>query len=417
MALVAAAAVFVLPGSGPANAVKSERNAARPIEEIRPGAVANDPLKLIVSLSQQTIKVYRGNKLIDTSRVSTGQPGYDTPAGIFTILEKRRWHRSNIYSDAPMPFMQRLTWSGIALHQGHVPRYPASHGCIRLPQNFAHRLFSLTKRGVQVIVARNDAAPVEIFHDVLPQPIPLPSLDLPWPNGELISEASADGAPEAVFPVAMSPSLMLAETEAEFEQLRLYAKRSSAPLHMLVTRRTGRVQLKDVQRLLAKLGYEPGKIDGYMGPQTATAIQAFQRGQGLRPDGFADDELTTALYRAAGEEEPAEGHLYVRQNFRPLFDMPVRIVKPLAPLGTHVYTAMGFGPDSRRARWLAISLSGYLQDSTGIESRLALERIVIPKEARQRIRHLLTPGSSLIVSDGGLGREDIRGTNFVVLAP
>src|SRR5262249_50100913 len=104
------------------------------------------------------------------SIVSTGVPGYPTPTGVFTILEKDRWHRSNIYSGAPMPFMQRITWTGVALHEGFVTGHPASHGCIRLPGAFARPLFGITNVGQRVIVAAEDIFPVDIVHARLPRP-------------------------------------------------------------------------------------------------------------------------------------------------------------------------------------------------------------------------------------------------------
>jgi hypothetical protein len=102
--------------------------------------------------------------LIARSSVSTGVKGHPTPLGIFSVIGKERWHRSNIYSAAPMPYMQRITWSGIALHAGVVPGHPASHGCVRLTNDFAIRLWHLTKRGTRVIIARNDVRPVDITH-------------------------------------------------------------------------------------------------------------------------------------------------------------------------------------------------------------------------------------------------------------
>ena len=105
------------------------------------------PLYMIISIERQMVHVYRGDRLIGAASVSTGMKGHRTPTGQFPILQKRQWHRSNIYSNAPMPFMQRLTWDGIALHAGHNPGYPASHGCIRLPYAFAQRLFTLTRIG------------------------------------------------------------------------------------------------------------------------------------------------------------------------------------------------------------------------------------------------------------------------------
>src|SRR5689334_25120152 len=106
------------------------------------------------------------------SPVSTGQRGRETPAGIFSVIQKQRDHYSNLYDDAYMPHMQRLTWSGIALHGGVVPGHPASHGCIRLPFAFAEQLFDRTRTGLRVIVAPTDAAPVEVTHPLLFQPKP-----------------------------------------------------------------------------------------------------------------------------------------------------------------------------------------------------------------------------------------------------
>lgn len=112
-----------------------------------PGAVS-----ILISLPGQIAYIYRDGVLVAASTVSTGKRGKSTPAGEFTILQKRVFHRSNLYSNAPMPFMQRLTWTGIALHAGHLPGYPASHGCIRFPREFARRLFEITELGTSVSV-------------------------------------------------------------------------------------------------------------------------------------------------------------------------------------------------------------------------------------------------------------------------
>jgi hypothetical protein len=109
-------------------------------------------IAVVVSIPAQLAYVYRDGMLIAVSTVSTGKPGKDTPTGEFTVLEKRVFHRSNLYSAAPMPFMQRLTWDGIALHAGHLPGFPASHGCIRLPKEFARKLFAITALGATVSV-------------------------------------------------------------------------------------------------------------------------------------------------------------------------------------------------------------------------------------------------------------------------
>ncbi len=117
-----------------------------------PGFPTTAPITIAVSLVLQRLYVYRGDTLVGVSTVSTGKPGKLTPMGDFTILQKRRWHRSNIYSNAPMPFMQRLTWTGIAIHAGQLPGYPASHGCIRVPLSFAQKLFGLTEVGEAVSI-------------------------------------------------------------------------------------------------------------------------------------------------------------------------------------------------------------------------------------------------------------------------
>ena len=111
-------------------------------------------LRLIVSLPQQRLYAYRDGVLIATSPVSTGKRGHSTPTGTFHITQKQIFHRSNRYSNAPMPYMERLTASGIALHAGHLPGYPASHGCIRLPMAFAKRLYRMTSYGSPVTVTR-----------------------------------------------------------------------------------------------------------------------------------------------------------------------------------------------------------------------------------------------------------------------
>jgi lipoprotein-anchoring transpeptidase ErfK/SrfK len=131
---------------------------------------AGEPVMAIVSLRRQQITIYDAEGWILQAPVSSGQSGRETPAGIFSVIQKEAEHYSNLYDDASMPHMQRLTWSGIALHGGVVPGHPASHGCIRLPYGFAERLFDMTSLGMRVIVAPADVAPVSIVHPALFQP-------------------------------------------------------------------------------------------------------------------------------------------------------------------------------------------------------------------------------------------------------
>jgi len=165
-----AAAIAATVAAVPAAAKKNT-----PAESDETSAVDPDqPMTIVVSLSNQKANIYRGTTLVTSTQVSTGKRGHSTKAGVFSILEKRRRHYSNLYGGAPMPWMQRLTWSGTALHAGVVPGYPASHGCIRLPYSFAPKLFSMTDVGGQVVVARSMVAPKLIEHAALFQPLPPP---------------------------------------------------------------------------------------------------------------------------------------------------------------------------------------------------------------------------------------------------
>src|SRR5680860_1128335 len=167
-AAVLAAAVAIAPAD-------AKRQKTAEVEDTAPEADTGQPMTLVVSLGNQKVDIYRGMTLITSSSVSTGKRGYATKAGVFSILEKRRRHYSNLYGGAPMPWMQRLTWSGTALHAGVVPGYPASHGCIRLPYSFAPKLFTMTAVGAQVVVSRGRVTPKLIEHAALFQPLPPPA--------------------------------------------------------------------------------------------------------------------------------------------------------------------------------------------------------------------------------------------------
>jgi len=377
-------------------AVPGAARASNSAGEDRAEAGEDARLRLIVSREAQQIDVYRGTELLVSSPVSTGKRGHETPLGIYSILDKRRWHRSNIYSAAPMPFMQRITWSGIALHEGHVPGHPASHGCIRLPAKFAKKLFGMTEVGADVLITRAPARPVPITHQALFQPgMPMIAVALNELPGKARRASDAAG-----LDLDVSGDGLGGGTAAR--------ERSTAPLRILITRRTGRQRVMDIQRLLHRLGYDPGEVDGYLGSNTGGAIQAFQRATGARATGMVTDELISALYRAADEEE-VKGHIYVRQDYRDLFDAPVRIRDFDAPLGTHFFSASVI-EKGRPADWMVVTVAG----ESGADPRAVLDRITIPDEVRARIHELLTPGSSMVISDAGLGRETGKGTDFIV---
>src|SRR4029450_5080994 len=126
------------------------------------------PLLAVVGLDTQRVRIYDGGgRMILQSPGSTGTTGYETPAGIFSVVQKKADHNSNLYEDGNMPFMQRITWSGIAMHGGVLPGHPASHGCVRLPMDIAQRLFDLTDVGMRVIIVRNDIGLGEFGHPQL----------------------------------------------------------------------------------------------------------------------------------------------------------------------------------------------------------------------------------------------------------
>src|SRR3984893_765754 len=162
-AAIAGLAAMIAAGD-PAGA--TDHRSERAVESMESRA-AGEPVMATVSLHSQRITVYDANGWILRAPVSSGQKGRAPPAGIFSVIQKVEVHYSNLYDDAYMPHMQRITWSGIALHGGVVPGYPASHGCVRMPFDFAARLFDTTRLGLRVIVAPTDVAPVEIAHPAL----------------------------------------------------------------------------------------------------------------------------------------------------------------------------------------------------------------------------------------------------------
>ena len=382
-------------------------------QQIAAGPAPGDPVLLSVSLNRQTIDVYRGTHLIASSKVSSGMPGHETKPGVFSILEKQRFHHSNIYSGAPMPWMQRLTRSGTALHAGAVPGYPASHGCIRLPFSFAPKLFQMTAVGGNVLVANDQLAPKPIEHPNLFQPLPAPvRLALAHTSEDRLNDA-LEAAPGYV-----SLSLVVARdadapmTTAEMAtSTGAQAPVAAAPLRILVTRRTPRDRLIGVQYVLSSMGYlAPQNFDGTFGKATAAAIREFQRTNGLPENGALNDELVNKIYEVAGRPTPPEGHLFVRQGFSRVFDVPIAFRKPNEPLGTHFYAALPFAPGASKARWVAFSWEGG-------DAAKALDRLEIPDDVRREISQRLTPGSSLIVADTSVDSAILpEGDDFLVWA-
>ena len=437
-----------------------------------------DPVQLIVSLPKQRIKVFKGTELVATSRVSSGKPGYSTPSGVFSILQKKPRHYSNLYGGAAMPNMQRLTWSGVALHaSGSVPGYPASHGCVRLPPSFARQLFGFTDMGQHVIIANEeDVAPQKFSHAKLFQPLPRPAVavrddntddtandrphanpaadetdkaDATLPEDAPVKTANAAESTDAVQTDDSGSSVLVSEAAAEAAEGDASSKvagagveqppetkkeaspvASNAPIRILVTRRAGRERLQDMQQMLTNLGHAPGDVDGFIGRDTVAAIKRFQKSQGLPENGMVTDELVVQIYEVAGREQPT-GHIYVRQDFKEIFSLPVKIRDFEKPLGTHFFTVMHHEDGAENTSWTVVSLKDRVRKrrrsrrsrkqtvdlppaNPSIASE-ALDRIKIPDELRTRISQLLRPGSSFVISDKGLGPETGKGTDFIAL--
>jgi L,D-transpeptidase catalytic domain/Putative peptidoglycan binding domain len=315
---LAVAALLSPAAAFPAHAKKNHEPTTDAAKETIPDPKDGQPVTLIISLRDQKIDIYRGTLLIATSKVSTGMRGYTTKPGVFSILEKQRYHPSNMYSGAPMPWMQRLTRSGTALHGGVVPGFPASHGCIRLPFSFAPKLFQITSIGDNVVVAEDGAEPTFFAHPNLFQP-PASRMQSVFMNAD--PAVSLDESSESN-PVTPAQSAIKAGTRAvgtAVAQLQ-----TTAPLRILITRKTKRDRIIDLQFALEALGYLKGQnFDGTVGKPTITAMKAFQKEQGLPVTGAITDDLLKKVFQIVGKEEPPEGAPFCETEI------------PRSVLGTH----------------------------------------------------------------------------------
>jgi hypothetical protein len=174
VALFAATAALAVPfwGAKQSSPAETPPAALKPGEFVWAPDVAPDgPIVVVVSLTEQRAYVYRNGVQIGYTTVSTGKPGHETPTGIFTILQKDKDHRSSKYNNAPMPYQERLTWDGVALHAGGLPGYPESHGCVHLPSKFAEDLFGVTHLGMTVVVVNDKTAPADVVHPAALVPV------------------------------------------------------------------------------------------------------------------------------------------------------------------------------------------------------------------------------------------------------
>jgi L,D-transpeptidase catalytic domain len=375
------------------------------------------PLIVVVSIGSQHVTVYDDGTPIMSGPVSTGMPGHPTPMGIFSVIQKDRYHHSNIYSGAPMPFMQRITWSGIAMHEGVVPGHPASHGCIRLTHDFASRLWTTTKMGVRVIVSpRNDVVPE------------------PFDHASLVALATKPASPDVAAPTApAAPTL-------EKTELPLPTYSSLAPPAMPGQPRAALGEGLDVSGDSPLPAPEVVAVDQQpsdMHPAVAQAQPAAAPVVAPAPaPAVFEKPLKPGLVSLFVSRKL--GKIYVRKGNDPVFDMPITISHPEQPIGTYLFTA-GRADDNGKLRWLVSNVAsgkstveppkkvvgrrGARQEVVEAPAPVsptsaseALDRIQIPQEALDRIAPYVTPGASLIVSDLGISGETGKDTDFIILA-
>jgi L,D-transpeptidase catalytic domain len=405
---------------------------------------AGEPVIAIVSLRNQRITVYDAHGRILRAPVSSGQKGRETPAGIFSVIQKEAEHYSNLYDDAYMPHMQRITWSGIALHGGALPGYPASHGCVRMPFEFAERLFEETPMGLRVIVAPGDVMPTGLTHPLLFQSKPGASVMALINARAAEAEQAARKADQARFAIGAA-SRAAAQAMAQVrmaETLRLRAQAHLATAEDMLASASSDEARQQAEA--AKAEAVAGLAERQENLVAAKAeLQARQDSvKAAREAAMAAENERTAAADAARqanrELEPASvlvsratQRLYVRQGFEPVFDAPITILDPDRPIGTYVFTAVERADGEADMRWSVVSLEHHdaiepqgrvrgrggrdeprLADSES--AKAALDRIVIPKEVSDRIPAVV-PRSSLIVTDEPLSSETGKGTDFVVL--
>ena len=481
-AIMGLMAVLVTGLADPACA-KRRGEAKQRVETVaaRPAGV---PLMAIVSLSDQRVTIYDADGWVLRAPVSSGQSGRETPAGIYSVLQKEEEHHSNLYDDASMPYMQRITWSGIALHAGKLPGYPASHGCVRMPAEFAQRLYEMTKIGMRVIVARNDIRPVEIKHPILFKPklvradLELKTLTAHWdtahedmqaaPPEPASPEADVSSPASSTAPLVTLKSIAAAKiAAADAAARKAVAARLTAAKLTADAARLVRAAEAAKYRADAQLRAADAALDAASSP-AAIQLAGDQKTKAVAKLAEAEAQLATAQAEAplkadaaarAREEASAAAdeklaameasreatrmmapvsifisrktqRLYVRQSFQPVLESPVTIHDGGHPIGTHIYTALDTANGGTDLRWSAVSMEGRQLGQNGKSrrdddpeaeqfdldpARAALDRIEIPQTIADRISEVISPGSSLIISDEGMSIETGEGTDFVIL--
>jgi len=491
------------------------------LAEKETGAKPQGPLVIVVSIDRQKVTIYDSNGVFAESPVSTGMKGHSTPMGVFSVIQKHKFHHSNIYSGAPMPYMQRITWSGVAMHAGVLPGYPASHGCIRMPMAFAVKMWNWTKMGARVIVSPGQMTPQSFSHPMLASlrvpPQPAASLEPATSVGDKADKGAPDTKVTDTKPVetksfektASAEGLLelrstvghtvmsdvttgnapvreeAAKTETKSAEVSEPAKQPDAAAKSDETAKpadaasteakltepsdAAKTDAAKTDAPKAEAASEPAKSEPTKSEPTKSEpvkadtaatekqpdapVTATAPAQAPSPDAKKDQTRVADPAPSVKPDLPKrtgqiavfisrkDSKLYVRQNFAPLFDVPVTIAASDRPLGTHIFTAEVDKTDSNALHWSVVSLPvavrAAARDDDGHLVRRqrgaavipvaakpvitpdspaeALDRITIPADTMAKINEMLTTGGSVIVSDQGINQgETGEGTDFIV---
>ena len=443
-------ALTALAAASPAAA----RQAAAPRQTVmtapRP---AGEPIMAIVSIKSQHVTFYDADGWIYRAPVSTGTTGRETPAGVFAVIEKDKDHHSSMYDDAWMPNMLRITWNGIALHGGPLPGYAASHGCVRMPFDFAARVFDKAPMGMRVIISPTDTEPVAFTDPALFQPKQAAIDALPAKAEALARDA--DAATQAA--AAAKAAVMPAKRAAAMAPLAV-RRLSDLKRHADAELARAEKKLAGVNAIQSNPNYvvtDQAKADAAKAAAEDAQQKAAARAADLatqldaaKADLKAKQDAAAAAAAAAKDAEAkrlaavnaamaaklatepvsiyisrATKTLYVRRDTHKkwpdggeLYDFsqeyPVTIKDPDKPLGTHIFTAVareGDGSKGAGLRWTEVSIDN------GDTAKDALDRIAFPQAVLDSIAPTAAPLSSIIISDEPLSSETNYRTEFVAV--
>ena len=394
---------------------------------------AGEPIMAIVSIKTQQVTFYDAEGWILRAPVSTGTTGRETPAGIFAVIEKDKDHHSSLYDDAWMPNMQRITWNGVALHGGPLPGHAASHGCVRMPYDFAEKLFDKTWIGMRVIISPDDAAPVEFSHPALFVPNAKAVAAAPG-HAETLAREAAEAAKkdDEAKKAAATAAREAASLTASLRKLEWLKPRADAELAFadkaLAAAKTDQAKAR-AEELKQKAAAKAADAGTQLHRAKADAKSKLDAAGAAKDAAKAAETKKADTAKAASEAklalEPvsvyisrATQKLYVRRNthkpwpdggevFDATIEVPVTIRNPDKPIGTHVFTAMA--RNHAGLRWTAVTIDN------GDDAKDALDRITIPQDVLHRIAPTALPRSSIIVSDEPLSRETNYRTEFVAV--